>query len=130
EYLPVEEIDRIEIVRGPRSSRDGSEAGGGVIQIFTRRGRGEPQLTASAGGRSHNTKNASAGFCGSTSGLSYSASSSYLGSDGYASCRGTPVAPGGGCFTSDFTPDGFHSASQSARTGYDYSAPANVQVLA
>ena len=130
EYLPVEEIDRIEIVRGPRSSLYGSEAVGGVIQIFTRRGHGEPQLTASAGGGSHNTENASAGFSGSTSGLSYSASSSYLGSDGYVSCRGTPVPPGGGCFTFDFTPDGFHNASQSARIGYDFSDTSNVEVTA
>ena len=130
EYLPVEEIERIEIVRGPRSSLYGSEAVGGVIQIFTRRGRGEPQLTASAGGGSHNTENASAGFSGSTSGLSYSASSSYLGSDGYVSCRGTPVPPGGGCFTFDFTPDGFHNASQSARIGYDFSDTSNVEVTA
>src|SRR3546814_17702994 len=35
--LPVDQIDRIEIVRGPRSSLYGSEAIGGVIQIFTRR---------------------------------------------------------------------------------------------
>jgi vitamin B12 transporter len=130
EYLPVEEIERVEIVRGPRSSLYGSEAVGGVIQIFTRRGRGEPQLTASAGGGSHNTENTSAGFSGSTSGLSYSVSSSYLGSDGYASCRGTPVPPGGGCFTFDFTPDGFHNASQSARIGYDFSDTANVEVTA
>ena len=33
-------IDRIEIVRGPRSSLYGSEAIGGVIQVFTRRDRG------------------------------------------------------------------------------------------
>ena len=130
EYLPVEEIERIEIVRGPRSSLYGSEAVGGVIQIFTRRGHGEPQLTASAGGGSHNTENTSAGFSGSTSGLSYSASSSYLGSDGYVSCRGTPVPPGGGCFTFDFTPDGFHNASQSARIGYDFSDTSNVEVTA
>jgi len=81
-----------------------------VIQIFTRRGQGEPQLTASAGGGSHNTENTSAGLSGSSSRLSYSVSSSYLGSDGYVSCRGTPVPPGGGCFTFDFTPDGFHNA--------------------
>ncbi len=130
EYLPVEEIDRIEIVRGPRSSLYGSEAVGGVIQIFTRRGQGEPLLTASAGGGSHNTENTSAGLSGSTSSLSYSVSSSYLGSDGYASCRGTPVPPGGGCFTFDFTPDGFHSASQSARIRYDFSDTANVEVTA
>lgn len=36
--LPVELIERIEVVRGPRSSLYGSEAIGGVIQIFTRRG--------------------------------------------------------------------------------------------
>jgi len=38
EQLPVEQIERIEIVRGPRSSLYGSEALGGIIQIFTRRG--------------------------------------------------------------------------------------------
>src|SRR2546421_6741104 len=130
EYLPVEEIERIEIVRGPRSSLYGSEAVGGGIQIFTRRGQGQPQLTVSAGGGSHNTENTSAGFSGNTSGPSYSASSSYLRSEGYASCRGTPVPPGGGCFTFDFTPDGFHNASQSARIGYDFSDTANVEVTA
>jgi vitamin B12 transporter len=130
EYLPVEEIDRIEIVRGPRSSLYGSEAVGGVIQIFTRRGQGEPLLTASAGGGSHHTESTSAGFSGSTSNLSYSVSSSYLGSDGYVSCRGTPVPPGGGCFTFDVTPDGFHNASQSARIGYDFSDTANAEFTA
>ncbi|MFO5855230.1 TonB-dependent receptor plug domain-containing protein, partial [Klebsiella pneumoniae] len=38
--LPVELIERIEVVRGPRSSLYGSEAIGGVIQVFTRRGDG------------------------------------------------------------------------------------------
>jgi vitamin B12 transporter len=40
--LPIAAIDRIEIVRGPLSSLYGSEAVGGVIQVFTR--RGEPGL--------------------------------------------------------------------------------------
>src|SRR5258705_988912 len=91
EYLPVEEIDRIEIVRGPRSSLYGSEAVGGVIQIFTHRGKGEPQLTTSVGAGSHDTENLSAGLSGSVGKLAYSGSTSYFGSDGYASCRGTPV---------------------------------------
>lgn len=38
EQIPVDQIDHVEIVRGPRSSLYGSEAIGGVIQIFTKRG--------------------------------------------------------------------------------------------
>jgi len=39
QHLPLSQIERIEIVRGPRSSLYGSEAIGGVIQIFTRKGK-------------------------------------------------------------------------------------------
>jgi len=37
ENLPLDAIERIEIVRGPRASYWGSDAIGGVIQVFTRR---------------------------------------------------------------------------------------------
>jgi vitamin B12 transporter len=36
EHLPLEQIERIEIVRGPRAALWGSDAIGGVVQIFTR----------------------------------------------------------------------------------------------
>ena len=38
--LPAEEIERIEIIRGPMSSLYGSNAVGGVINIISRRGQG------------------------------------------------------------------------------------------
>jgi vitamin B12 transporter len=42
DYLAIDNIDRVEVIRGPRSSLYGADAIGGVIQIFTR--SGEPGL--------------------------------------------------------------------------------------
>jgi len=44
EIIPLEQIDHIEVVRGPRSTLYGSDAIGGVIQIFTRQAR-DPGVT-------------------------------------------------------------------------------------
>src|SRR2546423_15123188 len=49
EFLPVEQIERIEIVRGPRSSLHGPDAVGGVVQIFTRAGQDGFRADASTG---------------------------------------------------------------------------------
>jgi vitamin B12 transporter len=48
EWLPLDAVERIEIVRGPRASYWGSDAIGGVIQIFTRRLEG-PRVAAGYG---------------------------------------------------------------------------------
>lgn len=62
ELLPVSQIERIEIVRGPRSSLYGSEAIGGVIQIFTRHGMDRPEAHATASTGSYKTRAVSAGM--------------------------------------------------------------------
>ena len=46
--LGLAQIERIEILRGPGSSLYGADAVGGVVQIVTRRGAGEPHVTAHA----------------------------------------------------------------------------------
>ena len=82
QHIPLSQIDRIEIVRGPRSGLYGSEAIGGVIQIFTRRGKTEPSANFSIGQGSNNTSEINAGFSGRSENLSYSLSASQFDTDG------------------------------------------------
>lgn len=45
EVIPLDSIERIEIVRGPSSTLYGSEAIGGVVNIITRKAGGKPKTT-------------------------------------------------------------------------------------
>lgn len=134
QFLPVSEIDHIEFVRGPRSSLYGSDALGGVIQIFTRRGAGafRPDLSVATG--SHDLRDIAGGASGSTDLVSYSVSGSYQSSNGYDSCLGapylSPTSPGGGCFTSVPYDDKFHNASVSGRVAYRPAANAEIEAFA
>lgn len=73
--LPLESIERIEVVHGPASALYGSDAIGGVIQIFTKQGKGAkqafaPYASATIGKSAY--KDASAGFAGAQHGWNYS----------------------------------------------------------
>ncbi len=61
--MPVAQIERIEIVKGPRASLWGSDAIGGVIQIFTRRlSQGEYSVQATYGSNNSVATDLSFGF--------------------------------------------------------------------
>ncbi|MEW6563792.1 MAG: TonB-dependent receptor [Pseudomonadota bacterium] len=91
--LILDQVERIEVVRGNVSSVYGSDAIGGVVQIFTRRGRGEPHLNFSAAMGSHNTQRTSAGFGGAVNDTRFSLQASHYRTDG-VSAMDPAINPG------------------------------------
>lgn len=73
ENIPLNAIERIEIVRGPASSLYGADAIGGVIQIFTRRDRS----TFQAGFGTWNTQRVNASLFREVGSLRVSAQAGY-----------------------------------------------------
>lgn len=61
EFIPIDLIQRIEVVRGPLSSLYGANAVGGVIQIFTRAAEHRREADASVSGGTYGTGSAHAG---------------------------------------------------------------------
>ncbi|CAN5368763.1 TonB-dependent vitamin B12 receptor [soil metagenome] len=124
ENIPLDQIDHIEIVRGPLSSLYGSEAVGGVIQIFTRRGNGDLRPSASITACTGRYGQASASLGGGTQVWDYHIGASYQRDDDQSATRASVP------FDS-FNPDrdGFRQGSGTASFGYrftpDWSARVN-----
>jgi vitamin B12 transporter len=114
--IPVESIDRIEFVRGPRSSLYGSEAVGGVLQIFTRRGGSGLQPEFSVSGGSFDTRQASAAVSGGDESAWFSVHGSAQSTDGFDSCHGSSTLFAG-CFTEEPDKDGYRYRSLGVRAG-------------
>lgn len=114
DQIMLDQIERIEVVRGNVSSLYGSEAIGGVIQIFTKRGRGAPTATASAGYGTHATRRASAAFGGEMEGASFHVGVSKIATDGVSAVN-AKLAP-----SANPDADGYDNTSVSARAGYAF----------
>lgn len=82
EHIMLDSVSRIEVVRGNTSSLYGSEAIGGVIQLFTKRGHGAPAFNASGGLGNQNTLRLAAGFSGEVSDTSFSVNAGRTKTDG------------------------------------------------
>lgn len=119
--IPVEQIERIEVVRGARSSLYGSEAIGGVIQIFTRKGSKDLKRFASASVGSQDTWEGSVGASGATGNFNYALSASGITTSGYDTCRAEADGVGG-CYNNEPDKDGYESFSGNLRAGYQFGA--------
>lgn len=69
--IPLDNVERIEVVRGPQSALYGSQAIGGVINIITKTGKGEPSVTARVEGGTLGTLNTYASTGGSFGSTDY-----------------------------------------------------------
>ncbi len=92
EFIPIDQIERVEIVRGPQSSLYGSEALGGVIHIFTRKGNAtkKPSVTLDAGGGSYDTAKGSGTVSGKWNNSWYNLGASHIASQGFNATAPTP----------------------------------------
>jgi len=120
QHIPVEQIERIEVVRGPRSHLYGSNAIGGVIQIFTRRAGETVRTYGSLGYGSHNTIEANGGVSGSLNATRFSVNVGKRSSDGINSCGDGITTAAGGCFDLEPDEDGYKQKSIAGRLSHDF----------
>ena len=85
--LMVDNIERIEIVRGPQSTLYGSDAIGGVINIITKKGEGKPKFFISGEGGTYSTFREAAGLSGGTKWANYSLGISHLDTQGFSAAH-------------------------------------------
>lgn len=83
--IPLSAVDRIEVLKGPASALYGSDAVGGVVQIFTKRGvKGfHPQAGVTLG--SFGYREVTAGLSGGNDTVTYNLSVGSLREDGFSS---------------------------------------------
>ncbi len=111
EQIPLDQIERIEVLRGPAAAVYGSDAIAGVVQLFTKRGDGPPRPTASILGGSYGTGQVDAGISGSTQGFDYALSGAYGQSDGFDATKP-------GAYGHNPDKDGWERSSVRGRVGY------------
>ncbi|MBF0193996.1 MAG: TonB-dependent receptor [Magnetococcales bacterium] len=119
EHIPVSQIERIEVVRGPRSSLYGSEAIGGIVQIFTHDRSEGWHVDAELGYGNWNTSQASLTLTGGSPKTNGSLSIAGFNSDGFNSTSGSSQAE-------DADDDGYRNASISGRVGHSFDNGATV----
>ncbi|MDH1904012.1 TonB-dependent receptor [Comamonas aquatica] len=122
ETLPLESIERIEVLRGAAGALYGSDAMAGTVQIFTRRGETGFKPHVSVGAGSYGTKKGTAGFSGGQGAWDYALGLSYADSEGFDAKTGGSKR--------NLDKDGYVRKSANARVGLQLSAGQRLDVTA
>ncbi len=125
DQLMLDQIERVEIVRGNVSSLYGSGAIGGVIQVFTRQGRGAPRGSVDIGAGGEGTRRLRADYSGEIGATRFSLNISRFDTDGFSSLRSTSS------LTANPDRDGYRNESISGGLSHRFAAghEAGIRVL-
>ena len=125
--ITVDNIDRIEIVRGPLSALYGSNATAGVINIITKKGSGKPSYNAGVEGGSYNSWKVYGGASGSIDRFSYSVSAALIDTEGFSAANADNDRIPQGDNTSE--KDGWENATLSGRFGFDITSKFDINAV-
>jgi vitamin B12 transporter len=109
-HLTLDNVERIEILRGPQSTLYGSDALGGVVNIITEKRKGKPKFSLSSAAGFYGTIVTSGGISGSTERMYYSLGTSYFRSDGFSAARAS--------YEGNEEKDGYRNLSLWGRLGF------------
>ena len=115
ENIPLSQVERIEVVPGQLSSLYGSDAIGGVVQIFTKSGKFAPSASVAAGAGTYGTTSASAGIFRAIGSAEFGLNAGYFDSSGFDATKP-------GAFGHDPDKDGYRNQSVSGRLAYHLDA--------
>lgn len=115
--LLLDNVERVEVLRGPQSGVYGADAVAGVIHVITRRPEGPMQWRANAGYGSHNTAELGLSADGEAGAFSYLFGASYLSTDGISLAS---RAPG------NVEDDGYENLTLNARVTWELTPNAEI----
>lgn len=130
ELIPLSQIERIEIVRGPRSTLYGTDAVGGVIQIFTRRAAhfDGANFGGDISSGSHDAHKIGVNFEGRSGRAWASVSAESFDTNGFNSCSSAAGKVFAACFVDEPDADGYRNNSGSLAAGYTFNEHWNVEL--
>ena len=125
ENIPLEMIERIEVVKGPLSGLYGSDAIGGVVQIFTR-SDSRSHLSADVGFGSYKTRTANAGITAIQGNTAFTINAGYQDVAAPRSASNADAGP----FTFNPDRDPYRNANVLAKLSHTLASGANLSASA